>query len=99
MGNATIATVDGIPRKNHVGLLQEYIRDITMSSSYATGGDTLDLAAALSVNTIIMVEFEPVLGYNFKYTSGKILAYNGTTEETNTTDLDGFSIRTKITAK
>ena len=99
MGNATYAKPDGVPRTNYVGLVKEYIRDITLSSSYATGGDTLDLAAALGVNKIIDVDFDAVGGYNFKYTAGKILAYNGTTEIANTTDLSGVTSRATVKAK
>ncbi len=67
---------------------------ITMSNSYATGGDTLNLEAALGLNSIDTVVISPYNGYGLQadLTNNKIKAYaSAGTEVTATTDLSGIS--------
>ncbi|MEE9446241.1 MAG: hypothetical protein V3V19_11320 [Cocleimonas sp.] len=111
MGAATIAVVSNVPRVNRKGSLKELIRDVTMNASYATGGDTLDLAAALNLRSIIDVKFDTAT-YILQYdkTNGKILAYyadydagadGALIQVANAVDLAAAlgAIRTTITAK
>lgn len=101
MGAATIAAITGVPRLEYMGSQKVLNREITMSSSYATGGDTLNLATALGLNRITQVVFEGDGGYTLVYdaANGKILAYNGTTQIANTTDLSSVAQRAKIFGK
>jgi len=65
---------------------------ITMSNSYATGGDTLNLESALGLNSIDSVVINPYNGYALQadLTNNKIKAYaSAGTEVTATTDLSG----------
>ena len=68
---------------------------VTMSSSYATGGDTVDLADQLPAGaTILHAYAEPAVGYVFRYDAAAdtlIALDNDLAEETATTDLDAIT--------
>jgi len=61
---------------------------ITFDSSYPTGGEDLT-AAQLGLSQVDALIEAGVgsAGYNFRFVSGKLLAYNGTTEIANATNL------------
>ena len=81
-----------------LGNLRMRIGDVTMSSSYATNGDTLT-AGAVEMNEILVAEFPETFtgGYELAYdrTNSKVKAYVITTgvEAANTTNLSGVTSR------
>ena len=77
----------------------EGIFDVTMSNSYSTGGDTLDLSAYFQSIDVIQIE-TPVCGsylLEVDRSSGKVKAYSGVgTEVGSGTDLSSVSFRIRV---
>ena len=89
MGNATTSNVI----KTIAGNRRLVTGKINMSSSYATGGDSLNLENALGLNTLESVVISPAGGYTLEadLANNKIKAYAGSTEVTAATDLSTVS--------
>ena len=94
MGNVTVVVVD----RGVKGSAKEVIADITMSSSYATSGDTIQAADILKIlpegeALTELIEFDIDTkslgghGLTLDRTNKKVLAHNGTTEIANATNL------------
>ena len=109
MGTATQAAITGVPRKEYIGTQKAYRRLITMSSSYATNGDTLELKTQLGVNRVLQVVFESDDGYILFYdrANGKVKAFYADydavadgplIEVANADDLSGVAHRATIYA-
>ena len=73
--------------------------DLTMSSSYATSGDTPD-TSTLPLNTVNTMMIPGVVGsattLQYLTGTGKIKAYAGSSEVSNATDLSGITARILI---
>ena len=112
MGSASFSrnTTDSIIS---LGDAKMYLGTVTMSNSYATGGDSLNLKTALNIDKILSVELSVQHGsaqYILKYdaTNGKVKAfyydYNAVAsgaaiEVAATTDLSAVTADAKIIAK
>jgi hypothetical protein len=68
--------------------------DATFDASYATGGLALK-PSDVGLSRIVAVDASPVGGRSFPYvaSTGKLQAFGGTTEVTNTTDLSAVTTR------
>jgi hypothetical protein len=92
MGNVALSNIGGLG----VGGDEKcYKVDITMSSSYATSGDTFD-SASIPLNTITRVLIPGTVGAatSLQWTGAgttKIIAYAGSSQVSNTTDLSGVT--------
>ena len=104
MGTATVA--NGVSTGDVPQQPQYLVRfELTMSSSYATGGDDLDVSSLLPDGaTISHIWFEPDGVYHFKYdrANAKVLAYEGAAginaEVSAATDLDAVTVNGLILA-
>lgn len=76
------------------GNKRENIADVAFDSSYPTGGESLT-PAQLGLTSVDVVLSDHKAGYNFVYDKAnqKLLAYNGTTQVANTTDLSAITAR------
>lgn len=79
-------TPDGVPGENRV-----VIRDLTLSSSYATGGDTLPTAASLGLKEILFVLVEGNVFTNSAGTLAVPVRYNRSTHKLQAFRYDGAS--------
>lgn len=92
----TIGTVNLSNRNHVVGNRREVVCDVTLDNSYPTGGYTLTLAT-LGVDgvTDYVFAFATTTGHTFtyNYATSKLMAWNGTTQIANTTDLSAVVVR------
>lgn len=79
MGTLVVTTpTTAEPAESLSGDLRVVVGDYTFSSSYTTGGEVLDLAAAFgAVRGIVAVRVPPAGGYTFEYVAAtkKLKAY------------------------
>lgn len=98
----TIGQVN-LPNRNHViGNRREVQCDVTLDSSYPTGGYTLT-PATLGVDgvTDYIIGFATTTGHTFtyNYATSKLMAWNGTTQIANAVDLSAVVVRVIASGK
>lgn len=98
MGNATFSK---ITRLSIGGRDLVVSADLTMSSSYATSGDTIDLTQ-LPLNGVFAIMIPGAIGAatTMQWDLGtKVVAYAGASQVANATDLSGVVVRCLIFGK
>lgn len=100
MGTATVSLVKSKKFRDANGKEKiELIVDITLSDSYATGGDDVNLSAYVNSVDVILLENSVVGSYLLEVdrANNKIKAYSGVgTEVTSGTDLSSVSVRAVV---
>jgi hypothetical protein len=92
----TIGKVN-LDNRNHVlGNRRQVVVDVTLDNSYPTGGYALSLAT-LGVDGVpdYVIASATTTGHLlvYNYSTSKLMAFNGTTQIANTTDLSAVVVR------
>ena len=100
MGNCTVSLVKSKKFRDANGKEKvELIVDITLSDSYAAGGDSIDLSPYVTSVDVILLENSVVGSYLLEVdrANSKIKAYSGVgTEVTEGTNLSSVSVRAVV---
>ena len=78
------------------------IADITFDSSYATGGESLTQTDLGLTRSLVLLQASPATtGHScpYDYTNAKLMAFNGTTQISNATDLSSVTTRVMAIGK
>jgi len=92
-----MALTNTVRNVNIEGARKAVTVDITFDSSYATGGEAF-VPDDVGLSVIDFADIAATGGRTFSYSAstGKILAYAGSTEVTNATDLSAVTVRARI---
>lgn len=89
MAIATTITTKRVP-----GNRREVVGTVTFDSSYPTGGETFSLTSATGLSSVDYIHFLPVGGrtFNLNTAQDKLLAYAGSSEVADTTNLSAVVV-------